>query len=415
MQNVAPILNQQLLPTQVRHLRRASQVAARHGVALYLVGGTLRDVLLGQRTLDLDLAVVGAGPEFASALAEELDGEVVSRSQFGTSKLKMGDAVIDLATARSETYLHPGALPTVAASSIQEDMARRDFSINAMAASLAPDTWGDVFDPFDGQEDLRRRIIRVLHPRSFMDDATRILRAIRYAERLRFQLEPDTERLLGRDLSYLDAIKGDRIRHELERIFREERAASMLKRVQNLGVLSALYPSLNLENPVLTRLHELRVEETAENDLLFMSLLAYSVPADALSGLATRLNLDKVWAGTVRDTGLVKDSFDILRTPDIKPSQMYALLRPFDVISINACALATEEPLVAQRLAIYLTELRHLKTSLKGDDLMGLGVPEGPMVGRMLGELLTARLDGLVTNRTEEVDLLRRRLQEDTY
>ncbi|MCH7746149.1 MAG: hypothetical protein IIC84_08765, partial [Chloroflexi bacterium] len=178
MPNAAPILNDRLSPVQTRLLERAGRVSSQHGVALYLVGGAVRDAMLGRQTIDLDLSMVSADPAFASVLAHGLNGQVVASSRFGTSKLQIGGIVIDLAMARSETYAHPGALPSVAPGSIDEDLARRDFSINAMAVSLSPDSWGDLLDPFDGRRDLQRRLIKVLHPGSFVDDATRILRAV---------------------------------------------------------------------------------------------------------------------------------------------------------------------------------------------------------------------------------------------
>ncbi|MCH7787076.1 MAG: hypothetical protein IIC22_06160, partial [Chloroflexi bacterium] len=158
MPNIAPILDDQLNPAQARILKRAGRISSQHGVALYLVGGTVRDAMLGHRAIDLDLSVVSDDPAFASVLADGLDGEVVASSHFGTSKLKIGDIVIDLAMARKETYAYPGALPSVSPASIDEDLARRDFSINAMAVSLSPDTWGDLLDPFDGRGDLQRRL-----------------------------------------------------------------------------------------------------------------------------------------------------------------------------------------------------------------------------------------------------------------
>ena len=141
----------------------------------------------------------------------------------------MGGVSLDLVMARRESYAAPGALPTVEPGSLADDLARRDFSINAMAVSLSAESWGDLTDPFDGAGDLERRIIRVLHPSSFRDDATRLFRAARYAGRLGFGLEPETERLAREGAGFIDTISGDRVRRELERIFEEPRAADILR------------------------------------------------------------------------------------------------------------------------------------------------------------------------------------------
>lgn len=410
MPNVAPILDNQLNPAQVSLLERAGRVASRHGVALYLVGGAVRDAMLGHQAIDLDLSVANADPAFASVLARALDGEVVASSQFGTSKLQIGDIVIDLAMARSETYAYPGALPSVAPGSIDEDLARRDFSINAMAVSLNPDTWGDLFDPSDGQRDLQRRLIRVLHPGSFVDDATRVLRAVRYAGRLGFQLESATEQLMRRDISYLDTIKGDRVRHELERIFHEERAESILKLAQDAGVLKAIHPTLNLQDSTLTGLRELNVEGISDSDLLFLSLLTYAAPSNARPALIRRLNMDSRWARVIRDTGSVKDSYDRLNSPDLKRSQLHELLSPFDASAIRGCALAADEPVVVWHLNLFLSELRHVTPFLNGDDLIAMGVPEGPVIGKLLKAIMVSRLDGLIATEEDEKNFVSRNL-----
>ena len=413
MSNLAPILDQRLVPAQAHLLRLAANASAQHGVELYLVGGTVRDMLLEQSPVDLDLSAVGGTPEFVATLAHELNGEVVAHSQFGTSKLKAGDTTIDLAIARSESYEHPGALPAVAPGSIHEDLARRDFTINAMAVSLEAEGWGELVDPFDGQRDLQLTLVRALHPDSFIDDSTRILRALRYAQRLGFRLEPATDRLIRRDLRYLDAIKGDRVRHELQRIFLEDNAASILQMAQELGVLSAIYPGLGVDERVLATLRQASAEPEADKELLLLVLLTYSLPTSELPGIVSRLNMVSSWARVVRDAGAVKNNFDSLRTPDLTPSRIHALLRGAGVEAVRGCALAVDDDLVVQRLEHYLTELRHVNTMLKGDDLIALGVPQGPMVGRLLNGLLAARLDGELVSREDEEDYVARRLEQD--
>ena len=412
MSNVAEHLEQHLRPAQLDLLRRASRVSAELGVELFLVGGTVRDILSRTHPTDVDLVEASGTPGFASELASRLAGEVLASSQFGTSKLGIGETRVDLAAARRETYAHPGALPDVATGNIDEDLARRDFSINAMAVSLSEGAFGALLDPFEGRRDLDRGLIRVLHSNSFVDDATRILRAVRYASRLGFRLEGETESLLTRDLGYLDAIGGDRVRHELVRMFREPRAVETLRAAQDLGVLTVIHPDLRIESAVLAKMRSVPIEPTGENDLRFLALLVFSVPASALPQLVGRLNMDSRWATVVRDVASVRDAFRRLGEEKVRSSQVYGMLRRLDVTSIEGCAIATDEPLVKERLELYLAELRHVKPLLNGNDLIALGVPEGPQVGRLLEELLTARLEGLLVTREDEEYMVVRSLGE---
>ena len=418
MPDLAPILELRLLPQHLRLLRTASTVSEGLGVELYLVGGTVRDILLGQPPADLDLVGVGSLEELASALVRELDGEVVARSEFHTfklrlGKLRLGDAVVDLATARQESYVRPGALPTVSPGSIHEDLARRDFSINAMAVCLAPaDEWGRLLDPLQGREDIDRRIVRTLHPVSFRDDATRILRAVRYAGRLDFEIAPETRDMIQRQSRYLESITGDRLRHELGSIFREERAASILALAEELGVLRAVHPGLRFDEAMAEKLRLVEVEPTPENDLLVLSLLTYAASAPLRSAMTARLNMSSSWAAAVRDTGSIRDGLDRLAAPDLRPSQVYRLLRGYTLPAVRGCALAVRDPTAACRLERYDRDLRHVRTCLDGDDLLGMGVSQGPLVGRLLNELLDARLDGVVSTRADEVDLVRRWLRQ---
>ncbi len=410
MSNVARQIEGHLDSEQLQVLRLASKTAADQGAEIYLVGGTVRDILLGSRPVDLDLVVVGSTPDFPEVLAKQLGGEVVAQSQFGTNKLKVDGADVDLAAARKESYAHSGALPRVVPGSINDDLERRDFSINAMAVSLAEETWGELLDPFGGQADVQQGVVRVLHPRSFVDDPTRILRAVRYAYRLGFRIEEETERLLKRDLRTLDQVSGDRIRNELERFFHEGNVAEILEGAQELGVLSAIHPALRIEAALLRKLDGLATNGTTENTMRLLAVLAFSIPAIDTTSLVGRLNMNGRWARIVRDVAAVRDSFEELKGENVRPSQVHRLLRDYDTASIEGCALATDDPLVEQRLELYLKELRQVKPLLDGNDLIALGVPEGPEVGRLLDAILTARLDGLLSTREEEENLVRRSL-----
>ena len=409
MSSIADVMEQHLRPEQLSLLRRASKAAPK-GVELYLVGGTVRDLLSLHSPADLDLVWVGDDQGFPEALAEDVGGQVVERSEFGTCKLNAGGLVVDLVQARTESYANPGALPTVVPGTIEGDLARRDFSINAIAASLDEDGWGELLDPFEGERDLREGVVRVLHPKSFADDATRILRAVRYVVRMEYRLEEGTEQLLTRDLGQLEGISGDRVRHELQLFFREDGVGQVFQIAQEMGVLAAVHPALKIEPAALAGLQAAPVEPTTESELRLLALLVFSVADEEHSSLIDRLNMDGRWAKVVRDVGRVRDSFEALGREGVRRSEVQRVLRRLDEAAIEGCALAAQEPSVSGWLELHLKELRHVKPLLNGNDLMVLGVPQGPDVGRLLEELLTARLDGLLSSREDEERLVQRSL-----
>ena len=238
-------------------LSRVPDAAARCGVRVHLVGGSVRDLLLGRTPAELDLAASGEVADPVGSLVESLGGAATSGSQFGTAKVRVGGVDLDVARARRETYARPGALPTVTfTNSIEEDLPRRDFTIHAMAVSLNPRDFGTLLDPLGGRRDLEAKLVRVLHSRSFADDPTRILRAVRYAGRLGFGFESGTARLLAEDMRWLDSVSGDRIRRELERTAGEERLADILELAESLGVLEAVHPALSLTAGLADRLRK---------------------------------------------------------------------------------------------------------------------------------------------------------------
>ena len=427
MTNIAAILEGRLGPPRADLLRSAARAASDLGLSLHLVGGSVRDSLLGQTPTDLDVSytvVPAKAPDqpcrrggfatrpdldVADALAHALGGVASDRSPFGTAKLRVHGLSIDLVMARRETYAAPGALPTVEPGSLADDLARRDFSINAMAVSLSAESWGDLADPFDGAGDLQRRAIRVLHPGSFRDDATRLFRAARYAGRLGFRLEPETERLARQGASFVDTISGDRVRHELERIFDEPRAADTLRLADGLGLLRAIHPALRpAERPEAIE---------GERGPAMLASLALGLSPHEAEEVSERLNLGSEWSRVVRDTAAVREMLPELES-DLPPSRVYRLLHGRHEAAVSAAptapvgapAGAGTVGRAAANVRLYLSRLRHVSTSLSGGDIVAMGVPEGPRVGEVLRELLDARLDGVVESEEEERELASRRI-----
>ena len=405
MYDVGDLLESRLSAEKLGAVRAVAVAAARLRMPLYLVGGTVRDILLSTAVSDLDLTVVGDGPDAVDRLAQRLDGRVLARSQFGTVKIDIAGTVVDLALARTESYSRPGALPKVTAGRIDDDLARRDFSINAMAVSLG-DRFGEVTDPFGGRSDLDARLVRVLHPRSFVDDATRVLRAVRYAARLGFELEAETSDLLQRGLPYMETISGDRVRNELERCFMDRDAGRALLMAQELGVLRAVHPGLALTEQAASALSDPAFDTLSPRRLVLLALLAY--PASDAQGVCRRLNLSGRRAEAVMGVLRVKAVCGDLEREPMPPSRIVEILEPLDDAAIEACMLAMGGGVAGDRMRRYLTELRHVRPELNGGDLIALGVPEGPRVGEMLAELRRARLDGLLATAEDEERYVRR-------
>ena len=410
MPNVASALRRSLSPHHRGQLSIAARVCAARGSSLFLVGGTVRDLLLDQSPVDLDLSAVGAGEELFAEVAGALGGEIASRSQFGTARIEAPGATFDLALARREEYASPGALPTVSRGTVGDDLARRDFSINAMAVSLGEAAWGELNDPHGGLGDIRDRLVRVLHAASFVDDATRILRAVRYAVRLGFAIETETGAMLRRDLRYLDTIGGARIRNELERLLTEPRAVEILGVGQGLGVLAAIYPPLRVPDNLAEVFTAADPIPEGERAAALLAVLAFHLPPDTVRGLVKRLELDGRTARMVEETARMRDSVDYLETEDLPPSALHRFLRDFSEPALLGARLAVDSPRVSDRLKLFYSDLRHRRPTLNGEDLKRLGVPEGPEIGELLERLLAAKLDGLVATRDEEVRLIKRRL-----
>ncbi|MGE5274567.1 MAG: CCA tRNA nucleotidyltransferase [Verrucomicrobiota bacterium] len=355
------------------------------GEGVYLVGGTVRDLLLGRANFDVDIAVEGD----ALAFARGLGGEVTAHGRFGTAAVRFPDGRrIDVVTARRETYPAPAALPDVEAGTIEDDLARRDFTVNAMAVSLGVD-FGRLVDPHRGREDLDARVIRVLHPRSFVDDPTRIFRAVRYESRLGFRMDSETERLAREGVAGTALLTPARMREEVVALLSEHEAGWALDRLAELAAVPQLEPGL------IDRLDALRAELDPGAPLWRLRLAAL---AAAHSGLAERLSLRRPDARAVEDA--------VTLAP--------RLAEATDPVAIaDLASRAPEAALLAlahgdtPALRNWFTRLRDVRLEIGGSDLAELGVPESPRVGEILEELRRRKLRGELDGRQAELDAAR--------
>ena len=413
--NLANKIEKRLPAELVNFMQVAGEVAQSEGQSLYLVGGVVRDLLLGRANFDLDLVVEGNAIELAQQLTEIKQGKITTHPRFGTAKLQWNKWSVDLATARSETYAKPGALPRVKPSSISSDLFRRDFTINTMAIHLNPARYGELLDLHGGRDDLKHKLIRVLHEKSFIDDATRIWRGLRYEQRLNFQLERTTLQLLKRDISMLDTISADRIRYEIECILRERYPEKILRRADELKVLPKLHPALKGNGWLAEKFEQARHLNSPNLPSvgLYLALLAYPLTSEENERLISFLRLRKSSAQTLRDTINIKAKLPSLANPELSPSSIYRLLHGYSLQAVTANSLACDSPLTYQHIQLFLDKLRYVKPILTGNDLQRMGIAPGPQMKEILQRLHEARLDGKVTSKQDERKLVERWLARE--
>ncbi len=434
--NLAEELEAALPPLRLRLLKRMAGIAERRGVALYIVGGFVRDLLLGTPSVDYDLVTEGDAIKLANALAERFGGTVSSHRRFGTAKWQLdlaspalSDALdpgdppadklpktVDFVSARSEFYTHPTALPTVERGSIKLDLHRRDFTINTLALRLDGPYYGQLLDHWGGGEDLDQGVIRVLHSLSFVDDPTRMLRALRLEQRLRFEIESRTMELLRDARGLLDRVSGDRIRSELALIFRERELFGIMARLEELGLLQAIHPGLSWDEWIEERWRAVRefefperwnLEETPDQEVLYYSIWTYRLGRERAEAVCERLRIPggdmEVILGAVELGPKLAEAAD-----RADPSELVQIMEPLPRAALVAVWFACKDD-EATRGAVdrYLAQWRRVKPYTDGNTLLEMGLEPGPHFARILGRLRSAWLDGEVETEEEEKALLR--------
>ena len=394
-------------PEKQTLLSNIANLAASLGMPCYVVGGFVRDLLLGKPVNDLDVVVEGDAIELGKKLVESYGGKLTPHFKFHTAiwHLPDSDDFVDLITARKETYDRPGALPSVTPSTLADDLSRRDFTLNAMAMRLDGEGFGEIFDPLKGQTDLERGVIRVLHPRSFVDDPTRIFRAIRYEGRYSFQLEPATlEQINPESLKVLHYLSGERLRHELDLIFDEDRSAEMMLRVARLGVLEAIHPKIpEFDQDYADYLEmDAQLDFPADRRTMGYMLWFMDLSEEDVILLANRLDFTNELTLSVWAAAQLKRS--LVHLFGAKPSEWTYAMEKLPPLSIYAVYLVTRE----NSLLSYLSIWRHVRAHTTGDDLKKRGVLPGPRFGEILLRLRSAWLDGEAVSAQEEDELLER-------
>lgn len=390
----------------------------------------MRDLLLGRTTIDLDMVIVGDAITVARAVHETLGGSSAARLRvyeaFGTATILLpGGPPLDLITARRETYTTPGALPRVAFGTLDDDLHRRDFTINAIALALDSGDFGTLYDPLRGRADLAAGIVRVLHAMSFVDDPTRLLRAIRYADRLGFAFAPETaERFTAAVAARVFAtVSVQRLSHEFVRLLSEPRAAAMLDRLTLAGMLAQLAPTLRwgaVEHVAFTRLDRLwspTVLAAPHPIVLWQArfaLLTASLKPTAASAAATALMLpgrSVELAVQVAELRAIVEGRPMPSTP----AALGRWLDPYDAAAILTVAAYTSREDEREQLLRYLTTVRAVVPILNGETLRALGIPPGPIYREALAALRDFKRDRPTATAADEHDALRSWLAEHGY
>jgi len=425
-QSLAARLESALPNERLVLLKTVAEMAHQQHAALYVVGGFVRDLLLESPSLDFDLVVEGDAIALARALARRFGGRVTGHSRFGTAKWRLeetgedsrkssilapGLQAVDLVSARTEFYTHPTALPTVERGSIKLDLHRRDFTINTLALRLDGRHYGELHDYWGGLNDLRSGLVRVLHSLSFVDDPTRILRAVRFEQRFAFRIEERTMELLIEAKPLIDRLSGDRLRHELNNILESAFAPQILSRLAQLGLVKTIHANLDWDDWIFSHIEALEgiapepaweIQEQGKNLKRKLGYILWMIQLDVEHALAvaTRLKMPMQEVQVLRAAcELWQERKDLKRMP---PSQWVARLERVPYLAYYGLYLATSDGELRASLWSYVSKWRKLEPGMDGDHLREFGLSPGPIYRYLLGELRNAWLDGRVGNLAEE-------------
>jgi len=420
--NIKELIRKTVDPVLGGIMLQAGGIGRGLGYHVYAAGGVVRDILLGVKNIDLDLVVEGDGIALARALGEHCGAQVRLHETFGTAEVIFEHFKIDVATSRVEFYEYPAALPQVESSSLRQDLYRRDFTINAMAIALNSEHFGDLVDYFGGRQDLSNGLVRVLHNLSFIEDPTRILRAVRFEQRYGFTLEPETEKFLieAVRLRVLGRVSCDRTWVELKYILEEPQAVKMLARLDKLKILPVLFPGVIWREvePVLKKissstalLEQWGYPPVCEQWLTYFLALLHTAKMEEAEKISARYHLNKRQKEKISKTILHWREIISRNWPDQAGELARLVLAlPREAYPLLLSLLPDERH--QERFHQILTLIRDSRPAVKGDFIKSLGYRPGPLYREALDVAWRARLEGRVKTKEEEKNLIREYLRQ---
>jgi tRNA nucleotidyltransferase (CCA-adding enzyme) len=423
--NLRELIYRSLPEEYIFILERIGEIAKDLGCRVFAAGGIVRDLLLGVESLDLDLVVEGDGMEMARVLGRHYSAKVRVHPKFRTATVLFPDGrQVDVATARVEFYQYPAAMPQIEASSLHQDLYRRDFTINAMAVSLNQDDFGDIIDYFGGRGDLERGLVRVLHNLSFVEDPTRLLRGVRFEKRYAMNLEAQTFDLAREAVrsKMLERVALERVWEELKHILSEPRPGSALSRLHEIGLWDYLFPGVNYQpvRPVIEELprslrvlHTWDLTEPLESWFVYLLALLSRSGTDTASLICRRYRLGQRWTDKVAAALAVwQNAVEYLkRGHRIQMSALVRLVMPLPKEVYPLVLAHLEENAARSQFRQVLSAINYDQPSITGKDLSSMGFQPGPLFKLALDAVWLARLDGLVRTRQEELNYAREYLE----
>jgi tRNA nucleotidyltransferase (CCA-adding enzyme) len=426
-ENLKAMMKKRLPESIISLLQNCGEVAEQMGYKIYLVGGMVRDLLLHRENIDLDLVVEGDGIEYAGRFARLHSAQIATHRQFGTARLMLsGQLKMDIATARTESYHAPAALPQVLGGILRQDLYRRDFTINTLAIDLSPARFGALIDYFGGWDDLHQGVIRVLHSLSFIDDPTRALRAIRFATRFNFNISRDTQRLIQSAVEsrVLEKLSGKRLWTELKNLLEEEHPIPAIRLLQEYKLLQFIHPMIALDSFLLELLYQVQdvlswfhlnfLKEPPEAWLLYFMAMLEKLDRQERVEVSVRLQL------TARVQDLLKyyksNTKDIrarlLSKTSPKPGDTYFSLQEFPQEVILYAMARSSEDLIRRQILSFLRDYRTVKLEITGDDILQLGAPPSPEIKEILDHVLRARLNSEAPDRDHQLHVAEKLIEQ---
>ncbi|MBN2209506.1 MAG: CCA tRNA nucleotidyltransferase [Candidatus Coatesbacteria bacterium] len=417
VKNLLPLMQAALPEDLVQLLQLTGRIAGDLSTRAFIVGGVVRDILLGRKSLDIDVVIEGDAMRMAEALSPHAAGKLVFNRAFTTATVPLREGFhIDIAAARTETYEAPGALPTVSPAAIEQDLRRRDFTINSACASLTPASFGDVFDPHGGLRDMEIGLLKVLHDRSFVDDPTRIIRGIKYVNRFKFVFDHKTLELAEEAIcdGCLKTISPHRLTDELRLLFVEQTPWGAIWDLAQLCVLTSVSPYLSLSHnalPILQRIESLESDlsdylpEGYRAWLARLLLFMGNVPASELTSTLALFDLDKNEASIVsqfvtRGKDIASGLNGLDRATD---SDLFELFSSIPAEAGVVIAATFRNKSAAGAFERYWSVLSKTRLEISGEDIKGMGIEQGPLVGEILRSVLAAKINEKIKGRQAEL------------